>query len=208
MSDESATIDIDGLDQDALNEVINIAVGASASALSDMVGSSVNLSVPNVNVLTNAEAVSSLISRVGSEMALVRQSFDGNIAGDSMLVFPEENSLRIVQLVLQEDMPLETLAELEGEVLSELGNVLLNGFVGTLANTLGSPASTGLPEFDRTTTNSENNIFRLEEGQNALLFIHVDFNLHTEDIRGYLALVVNVQSLNTLIESVRRYIGL
>ena len=148
-------MNIDELDHDALKELVNISVGRSADTLSRMVGTEILLSIPDVVLLSNENADTELRQRAGNDLSLVRQSFSGTLSGDSLLVFPENNSLELVQLILQEDLSAEMLAELEQEVLRELGNVLLNSFMGTLGNTLDLPIETGLPQYERCEEGSE-----------------------------------------------------
>lgn len=198
-------LDIDELGQDALKELVNISVGRSADALSRMVDTEVLLTIPSVELMSISRAQVDLRTRAGDDLAVVRQDFHGSLNGNSMLLFSEKNSLGLVRLVVQEDLPQETLGELEQDVLRELGNVFLNSFIGSLGNVLDLRIETGLPYYERYQGGTERAAFK-NIGENKLaLVMQVDFNLRERDLNGYLGLLVSVKSATTLVGLVRRY---
>ena len=69
-------------------------------------------------------------------LVAVRQAFSGDISGRALLIFPEKNSLELVRAVAGEGLSLEDILELEHEALAEIGNMILNACMATMANLL------------------------------------------------------------------------
>jgi len=124
------------LELDALTEVVNIGVSRAATSLRDMVGQQVFLSVPSVAITSPIRAVELLGQRESSLLVAIRQGFQGEFSGSALLIFPEKNSLELVRAVAGDHLPLEDILELEQEALAEIGNVILNGCMATIANLL------------------------------------------------------------------------
>ncbi len=48
------------------------------------------------------------------------------------MAFPEDRSLELVKLILDESFPAESATDMEEEALLEVGNLVLNGFLGAI----------------------------------------------------------------------------
>ncbi len=198
-------IDIPEITLDALTELINLSIGRSANALNEMIGQEVSLSVPKVELMEFEEAQANLRRDSEDTLTTVCQDFNGPIEGKSFLVLPEKNSLELVRLIIGEDVPVEDIPDFEEEALVEVGNVILNAFLGSLGNELRITISSDIPTFSKTEFNEN---FR--EGDlrkhTVIMFVHVDFQVKSEEIKGYLILVVNLIILKSLIFLVDKYL--
>ncbi len=90
------------------------------------------------------------------------------------------------------------VAEIEAEALAETGNVILNGCLGTMANMLQQSLKMSLPDVLR---GSSETLFEvvtepLEDG--LVLFLYINFAVKERDIRGYIAMIMDLPSLGTL----------
>lgn len=121
---------------DAVTEVLNIGMGSAAASLSEMVNEEIKLSTPGVEFVSRLEATALLSTKAKTDMVSgVYQSFDGAFAGDALLLFPEQQSLELVRAVLQEDdITLEELTDMEQEAMIEIGNVILNACLCSIAD--------------------------------------------------------------------------
>ena len=191
---------------DALTELINIAIGRSAKSLNEMIGQEVSLSVPEIEFLTAGDATGKLGTNVSSDMTLVQQGFSGPISGSSFLAFMEDNSFELVKLLLGDQVPIEDIPELEQEAMKEVGNVILNAFLGSLGNELDITVASEIPEFKKNA--SAEQIFQSPSGnEHIILFVHVDFDLRDAKIDGYLVLIIGVSAMDALIGLVEDYVG-
>jgi chemotaxis protein CheC len=198
MTDPSP-ITLDEMELDALTELVNIGVSRAAASLATMVGEQVLLSVPSVSIVSRARA-SEILRQPSSEILVaVRQAFRGDVSGLAMLIFPEKNSLELVRAVAGISLSLEDILELEHEALAEIGNIILNACVATVANMLRRSLTMSLPEIVRGTSGG---LFDLSmpRSDDVVLYVHIHFSLKGRRILGYVAMVMDFASLATLKE--------
>ncbi|MEI9986687.1 MAG: chemotaxis protein CheC [Aliidongia sp.] len=138
------TPQLSSLEIDAVAEILNIGVGRAASSLSQMVKEEIQLSVPHAEVLYGVAAQEHLALK-GDRMVAVREEFSGLISGAAALLFPQSRSLDLVRMVLDEDLSPEEVAELEQEALVEIGNIILNGCLSSIADALTGEIETSIP---------------------------------------------------------------
>src|SRR4029453_5773218 len=85
---------------DALREVANIGAGHAATALSQMTGSTIMISVPTITI-ANLEDVPPQISAPGEAVAAVLMHMMGDLMGITLLVFPQPPAVRLSELMLR-----------------------------------------------------------------------------------------------------------
>jgi chemotaxis protein CheC len=166
-----------------------------------MVGEQVLLSVPSV-VLVSRSRAAELISATRQDLLVaVRQEFHGDVSGRALLIFPEKNSLELVRAVAGEGLSLEDILELEHEALAEIGNIILNACIATVANLLQRSLTMSLPEIVRGTSDG---LFDLSVSlaEDVVLFVHINFSLKGRQVVGYVAMVMDFASLSSLKELV------
>jgi chemotaxis protein CheC len=188
---------LDELELDALAELVNIGVSRAAASLRTMVGDEVLLSVPSVSVVTRSEAAR-IIGERDDKLVAVHQAFDGEFAGRALLIFPETNSLELVRAVTGGELPLEDIIELEQEALAETGNIILNGCLATMANMLQRSLRMSLPEIVRGSGSDLFELAGVSEQEDVVLFLYIDFAIKQRDIRGYIAMLMDLPALTSL----------
>jgi len=195
------------LERDALTELANMGVGRAAANLSRMVGEPVQLSVPSINLINGEDVAPRLAGHVRSTFVAVQENFNGAFSGRALLLFPEARSLELVRAVVGPGTSLEEVADLEQEALAEVGNVILNGFLGTIANLLRQRIHTSLPEVLRGRAKA---LFHISDADRqsdvAVLFLTVDFVVRSRGIQGYIAVVMSFASLVSLQALVQEFI--
>jgi chemotaxis protein CheC len=183
------------IERDALGELSNIAMARAANSLRQMVEYQVLLSVPSVDIVSK-EAATQLIAKPDSPtMVAIRQDFSGAFSGRALLIFPEASSLELVRIVVGQQLPLEDIGNLEDEALAETGNIILNSWVATIANLLKSGLKMSLPTVVR---GDSRQMFRGDESQSLVLFLHIRFEISMKEIRGYVALLMDIPSVEEL----------
>lgn len=197
------------LERDALTELANLGIGRAAASLSRMVAEPVQLSVPSVELLSAQEVAQLMATRDPSAFIAIREDFNGIFSGRALLLFLETSSLELVRAVVGPDTSIEEVADLEQEALAEVGNVILNGFLGTLANLLRQRILTSLPEVLRDCRGET--LFEppdpADRSDFVVLFLTVDFVVRSRGIRGYIAVLMNFTSLVSLQALVREFVG-
>jgi len=199
-------IDLTELETDALTELVNLGVGRAAASLARMVGGPVSLSVPAVKIVTYAEAAALTMRGNTGSLVAVQQRFMGVFSGTALLVFPEARSLELVRAVVGEAVPLEDVVDLEQEAVAEIGNVVLNGCLATMANMLRQRLDMSLPDVLRTTDAQLFASARREGEDGHVLFLFIDFHMREREIKGYIALLMDLPSLERLKELIDEFI--
>jgi chemotaxis protein CheC len=204
--DESTPPILSELELDALTELVNLGVSNAALSLREMVREEVILSVPRVTVVTREQAIKNLGERGFSRLVGVHQNFEGDINGRALLIFPETKSIELVRAVVGGNLSLEDILELEQEALAETGNVLLNGCLGTIANQLGRSLKISLPEVVYGDGSEFFNLTPESKASDRVVFIYINFAVRQRDLQGYLAMLLDMQSLLVLQELIDAFI--
>lgn len=186
------------LERDALTEIVNIGVSRAASSLRKMIGDQVLLSVPSIEVVSQRRAARLISEREVSELVAVRQDFSGPFSGRALLIFPETNSLELVRAVTGGDLSPQDVLDMEHEALAETGNVILNSCLATMANMLKRSMTMTIPEVLRGSGASLFEVDEDEKKDGLVLFLYIDFAVRTRDIRGYIAMIMDLPALATL----------
>jgi chemotaxis protein CheC len=193
------------LERDALAELSNIAMARAASSLRKMVDHEVALSVPSVEVLTQDGAIKLLDRGNNPKLVAVRQDFSGVLTGRALLIFPEARSLELVRVVVGKNLTLEDIVDLEDEALAETGNIILNSWVSTIANLLNQGLKMSLPTVLR---GSHRHMFEVASSQPSyVLFLHINFEIRDVHIEGFVALLMDIPTLDEFRGLIAQYIA-
>ncbi|MEO7762226.1 MAG: chemotaxis protein CheX [Casimicrobiaceae bacterium] len=186
------------LELDALTELVNLGISHSAKSLADMVRHEVILSVPRVALVSRDEAIEILADRESKYLVAVHQTFEGDITGRALLIFPEANSLELVRAVVGGGLSIEEIIEMEHEALAETGNVILNGCLATIANELNRSLNISLPEILHGESSLFFSLAPPPEPGDMVMFVYITFSVSDRNIEGYIAMLMDLPSLAAL----------
>jgi len=133
--------------QDALTELINIGVGHAASTLNCLINQTIRLTVPYVEVLSIESVKENPPIIDGGSISTVSMDFHGDFNGHASLMFPVESARILVSVLTEEEVDSTELDELGSSTLAEVGNILLNGVMGSLSNMLASTLEYSVPAY-------------------------------------------------------------
>ena len=191
---------------DSVTELINIAFSRTAASLSELTGHRVLLDVPQVSLYPISQLAVELSKFLPAEIATVHQVFSGPLAGDALLLLNYEGAVMLTDLLTDEHAPSTRLDESAREVLTEVGNILLNACLGVFGNLLHVWVSFSVPHLHLETLNDlvDSVIADKDEVRYALV-IYTAFRLRHSAISGYLVIALSVASLDRLIREVERW---
>lgn len=178
---------------DAMTEVVNIGIGRAAASLSDLVGERIELHVPRVRLLDIYN--SDCLSETGLSVV---QGFNGAVAGNAMLVFPSQSG-RVLASLLAGGVAPEDLQPYEvSGILSEVGNIVLNGVLGSIANVMQANLSYEVPVFhlDQAVCDALGKV-----GDGQLLVADAALAVQSRRIDGKVLLAFDVGSVEAVLES-------
>ncbi|MEM8911621.1 MAG: chemotaxis protein CheC [Planctomycetota bacterium] len=185
-------------DTDALGEIINIGVGRAASSLSDLLGTAIQLQIPRIRIADRSDE-----ELQSSDGISVVQGFAGRVAGNALLAFSNESGRKLANLV-GDCEPAEMLDSFElAGILSELGNIVLNGVLGSLANAIGADLVFQVPEFflDESITSLIEQRRGASPATGPILIADAKFSVDDLDIEGSVVIAFSLGSLQSLSEA-------
>lgn len=199
-------MDLTQSQEDALKELLNIGFGRAAASLSQLTGHRVLLDVPAVSIHPLAELKNVLSYVITDEVASVHQIFSGPVAGDALLVL-DFHAAGILKQLLTDDPPLPLQIDASArEVLTEVGNILLNACLGTFGNLLNVQVTFSIPHLDLDTLHAVlQSLLVNREGLRYGLLVHAGFRLRDAEVTGYLVIVLSVASLDRLLKAVETW---
>lgn len=193
------------LQHDALGEIFNIGVGRAASSLSQIVNDEVLLTAPEVLLVHRDQAAKLLLGAELQQFSTVSQTFSGPFEAQAMLVFPESNALEIVRLMIGPHMSIEELAEFEQEAMCEIGNIILNACMSSLADIFHVSFDSTLPLHR---FGSAENLPVLEGGdEQMVLLLQVDMIISQQRIQGHILFLLSVASMSSLFACLDHYLS-
>ena len=104
-------------------------------------------------------------------------------------------------------LPLELDAS-SREVLTEVGNIVLNACIGTFGNLLRVPVSFSVPDIDVSSLRTVvNRMSAAGDAMRYALVVTAGFRLREAEVTGYVVIVLTVQSLTRLLIAVEEWVG-
>ena len=198
-------MDLTASQKDALTELINIGYARAAAALSDLTGHRISLAVPEVAIHLIPEIKEKLERVIIGEVASVNQVFSGPITGNAILLLDREAAMLLNRLLTDRaDTP-----ELDGaarEVITEVGNIVLNACLGAFGNLLKVQVTFTVPYLQFESVNKV--LKSITVAGNELeyaLIIHTRFHMRASDVSGYLVIILGVTSLDRLLLELKKW---
>ncbi len=201
---------LNDIQKDALIEYMNIAIGNAASLLSEMTEKKIELSVPEIKLITldNDINKNKLLKMFPATGHVVSSSitFRDKLSGKSQLIFPAEKSKKLVELCTGseengDDEQLSELTDTDFDVIRELGNIVLNAVLGGLGNLLDVKITYEIPEVEKVS------LKKLEDNLNQshnryLLLLYNDFHIGKKILNGAIFIALKVNSISFLIDQI------
>jgi chemotaxis protein CheC len=196
------------LQLDALREVANIGAGHAATALSQMIGGTIMISVPTINV-SRLEEVPPQISAPEEPVAAVLMHMLGDLTGRTLLVFPKPTASRLAELMLRRPSGSagEELGEMEQSAIKEAGNILSSAYMNALSDFMGmmllpSPPSLAI---DMSTAVLTTAYLQFGTDRDYVFCVESEFYMtdYEEWLRGFFLLLPDPASLQAILRAVR-----
>jgi len=196
------------LQLDALREVANIGAGHAATALSQMIGGTIMISVPTINV-SRLEEVPPQISAPEEPVAAVLMHMLGDLTGRTLLVFPKPTAARLAELMLRRPSgsAAEELGDMEQSAIKEAGNILSSAYMNALSDFMGmmllpSPPSLAI---DMSTAVLTTAYLQFGTDRDYVFCVESEFYMTDveERLRGFFLLLPDPASLQAILRAVR-----
>jgi chemotaxis protein CheC len=122
--------------RDAFQELGNIGSGNAATALSQLVGRTINMSVPEVMIIP-IERVPEIVGDMEETVAGIYLEVYGDVPSKILVTFPYKDLLSLTDLMLNQPVGTgSTLDELKLSALKELGTILSGAYLNAMSKFL------------------------------------------------------------------------
>jgi chemotaxis protein CheC len=189
---------------DALKEVGNIGAGHGATALSQLLGKKINITVPKANILSLNE-VPKLVGDPNTLVAGLTLSILGDATGKIILLFPRDSALHLADMLLKQSIGTsKILTEMGHSAIKEAGNILTGAYLSALNEFLGMLLLISVPTlvFDMAGALLANVTQGMEEATKVIC-IETKFIDLNEVVGGYFILVPDAISLRAIFQAIK-----
>ena len=195
------------LQLDALREVANIGAGHAATALSQMINSTIMISVPTLNI-SRLEEVPPQVSAPEEPVAAVLMHMFGDLTGRTLLVFPKPTAVRLAELMLRRQTGSSTdLGDMEQSAIKEAGNILSSAYMNALSDFMGMMLLPSPPSLAVDMSNAVLTTAYLQFGSDRDYVFCVESEFYMTDsaerLRGFVLLLPDPASLQAILRAVR-----
>ena len=131
--------------QDALKELGNIGAGSAATALSQLIGKDIGLSVPGVVVIP-VEEITKIASAQNKIVAAVYMRVFGEIKARTLMVFPQDKVLLLLDMIMRRPLgETREFGETEQSAMKEIGNIIISAYLNAIAKFIGLNSVPSVP---------------------------------------------------------------
>lgn len=187
--------------RDAIAELINIGVGRAAAELNDLLESAVLLSVPKVDFVDARTFTDRTGMELGDSVSCVSMRFMGEFSGRAALLFPPASAAALVGMLADEEEGPTELDALRSGTLSEVGNLILNGVMGSISNVMTTGLRYTVPGYQEV---SPDRLLTSTESSAELLVVTTRFHARELDVEGTVMVLFQAGSLEALLLGIDR----
>jgi chemotaxis protein CheC len=194
--------------KDALTELINIAFARTGAALSDLTGRRVLLEPPTVALHLTSELDGELARFVPGEVAWIHQIFEGPVAGDALLLLNYDGAVQLTELLTDHTNNAHRLDESGREVLTEVGNILLNACLGVFGNVLQVHVGFSVPRLRLESIEELIKWLKHDRSDTRYaLVVFTKFQIRDSQVNGHLVLVLNMAAFDRLVHEIDDWVA-
>jgi len=189
---------------EVLTDIIDAGVVRAGSVLSELVGHRVRMQVPLVGVADFSDLHACLGIEDNAQLVSVCQQFHGTMDGYALLLLSRENANALTQRLIGEKIDPASMDSERSETLVEIGNILTNNVLGTIANAIGHRFEYQVPVY-REGTLPEIIAFSSCEatcsiGDSHTLYARANFDFDEERVVGSVLILLTAGSFDLLVK--------
>jgi chemotaxis protein CheC len=157
--------------------------------------------IPSIRVGRTAELIEESPLQHESAFSSVQLPFQGSFAGLACLLFPTDSAAALVAILTGEHEDTDPLNALKEATLTEIGNIVLNGVMGSLSNVLHHPITYSVPFYHETSLQALIQATPSDSSE-IILWAHTRFTIEKFDISGDIMLMLGVPDMELLLNAI------
>ena len=195
---------------DALKEIGNVGAGNAATALSQMVGKQIDMSVAKVLVLP-ADAIAGFLGGIEKNVAAVHMPIYGEMTGVALVFFPVERLSQLSGMLIgRPETEPGHLSELGQSAIKELGSILTGAYLSAIYRFIHLQLIHGVPGLviDMAQAILDTVLVELEQKEEIAIVIETQFLEDERQLTGSFFLLPEADSLKKFFKAFSRSLGL
>ncbi|KUK13933.1 MAG: chemotaxis protein CheC [Synergistetes bacterium] len=203
MRDEDIVSRLTEAQLDALKEAGNIGAGNAATALYQIIGKKIMMSVPRAAVIPLSEVPDVL----GGSEVLVAGVFLrvlGDAPGSILFVMPKDSALYLVDMLMgRPESSTQVLSEMDQSALKEIGNILASSYLNALASFTKLTFLPTVPALAFDMAGAILDVILVELGQlgDYALLIETRFQAESAHVEGHFFLIPDPGALSIILKA-------
>ncbi len=192
---------------DALQEIVNIAMGQAGDSLARVLDTFVVLSVPRIRLIEAeqvSQSVAALMDDATTEVTAVRQSFSSHLRGEAIVIFTSGSVSALSDLMGYEH---SVDAQTEKEVLFDVSNILVGACLNGVAEQLDADLTFSAPSIISENVTPDRVLTGNNLPWNYCLKVEVNFTLEEKNFKSHLLIMMAEDAIATLGESLNEFIA-
>lgn len=189
--------------QDALKELGNIGAGSAATALSQLIGKDIGLSVPGVVVIP-VEEITKIASSQNKIVAAVYMRVFGEIKARTLMVFPQDKVLLLLDMIMRRPLgQTREFGETEQSAMKEIGNIIISAYLNAIAKFIGLNSVPSVPALaiDMVEAIFETISAELTETSREAIFIETTMLESTTNLTCNIFLIPDEEAMKKILEA-------
>jgi len=196
----SLSLNLSELQKDALKEVGNIGAGHAATALSQLLNTTIKLTEPRIDILKFRD----LSNRVASNermVAALHMYVRGEAPGQMLVLFDRENALEFVHAFLKRVVGnIQIFDSIVDSTLKELGNILAGSYLTALIQLTGINLLPSVPTLSYGTVQAAFRTLMSVLPDQDVFLVENDFIDQRTSVSGQFILIPETGSLQPLLQ--------
>lgn len=197
------------LQEDALRELGSIGAAHTATALAQLIGRRMEISVPVVKIM-KLEQIHELMGGEDQPVACISAQLFGGARGTILALLPRRNALALSDALLGQAPGASTeITEVSKSALLELGNMLFGAYLTAISNLLGVMLLASVPTLVIENTGALVDMMRqqAENGQRRMLVVHTYFQNTESTLSGHVLFTPEKSTIDAMLNAVHRLLG-
>lgn len=195
--------DLNNMRYDILREVGNIGAGNATTALSQLINSRIDMTVPKVELLDFSE-LAEVVGSAEKKVVGILLNLSGDIDGMMMFMMECSGARRLVnRLMGQAEDYQEEFNEMELSALNEIGNIIAGAYLSALSSLTNLSIVESIPYMSIDMAGAILSVPAIafgEIGDKALL-IESEFNQEEQSVNGFFILIPTETSYDKIVAS-------
>ncbi len=194
--------DLNDIHMDVLREIGNIGSGNAASALSSMLTSPVNISVPVVKIMDYEEVVDALGGPEEMIVGLLLR-LDGDVKGMIMFLLHQNFANMLLMSLLGEEISLDKIDEIGYSAIQEMSNIMAASYINAISAMTGLSINLSVPAMCVDMLGAILSVPAIHYANisDKIIFISDEFSSDNIHAPNHILLIPDVDSLDKIMEN-------